>query len=129
MADIARVSDLLIELEGIGALRAQMQSLVRDEIASLLVEPLQSLVAELCAKDDTLSEDDRQVLASVKQRLAAAIPADQAVEDVSNAAGAVVRKAVAKARGPLRDLRGWIAGRESAAEPIVVEDHGTKSKQ
>jgi hypothetical protein len=121
MADIARVSELLVFLEGIDAAREQIESLVRDEITSLLVEPLKALIGELDANDGSLDEDDLQLLASIKQRLATAIPTDQAIDDASNAAGEVVLSSVAKAEEQLLVLRAWLATRESA-DPLVVDD-------
>jgi hypothetical protein len=104
MADTARIADLLDSLDGIDALREHLESLIRDHVSELLVNPRQGLVRELDRKDHTLSHGDRQLLARVKQRLAEAIPTAQAVEDASNAVGEVVRNAVAKAQRPLSDL-------------------------
>jgi hypothetical protein len=108
MVDVERIGDLLSKLDGIDALREHLESLVREEIAEHFVDPLESLLSELEAKDEGLTEGDRLLLARVKKRLAGALPTEHVMDMVSTVAEDVRRSRPESRRGPLR--RWWPAG-------------------
>jgi hypothetical protein len=118
-----RICKTLNALDGIDTLREHIESLIRHEVNDLLVGQLQSLMGELDDADSTIPAAERQLLARVKGRLAAAISTAKALGAVADAAAILVAKSVAKARRPIRELTAGVEASE-VAEPIVVNGHG-----
>ena len=113
---------MLSKLDGIDALREHLESLVREEITEHFVVPLESLLIELQAKDDSLSEADRLVLLHVKKRLARALPTEHVMDMASTLAQDLGKSAV-KAQVALHDLQAWIRKREASLNAMPKPDH------
>jgi hypothetical protein len=118
-----RLCEPLNALDGIDALREHIERAIRHEVNDLLVGELQSLMGELDDADSTISAADRQLLARVKGRLAAAISTAQALGAVADAAAVMVAKSVAKTRRPIRELTAEVKASE-VPDPIFVNGQG-----